>query len=108
VTEQEKAYTEVFAAFPHHKVVLRTLDAGADKPLAFLDQGEEPNRRSGCAGSGSRSSGPTSWTGKLSAVAAAAERTSAEVWVMAPMIALASEASWFADRVRSTACAPPG
>ena len=44
VAEQEEAYAGVFAAFPDgKKVVVRTLDAGADKPLAFLDQGEEPN-----------------------------------------------------------------
>jgi phosphotransferase system enzyme I (PtsI) len=51
VAEQEEAYAGVFAAFPDgKKVVVRTLDAGADKPLAFLDQGEEPNPALGCAG----------------------------------------------------------
>ena len=34
----------MFAAFPDGKVVLRTLDAGSDKPLAFATPPEEPNR----------------------------------------------------------------
>ena len=51
VAEQEEAYAGVFAAFPDgKKVVVRTLDAGADKPLAFLDQGEEPNPALGVRG----------------------------------------------------------
>jgi len=101
VTEQEKAYAEVFAAFPRRKVVLRTLDAGADKPLAFLDQGEEPNPALGVRGLRVAFERPDMLDRQLAAVKAAADRTSAEVWVMAPMVALASEARWFADRVRS-------
>ncbi|WP_343954136.1 putative PEP-binding protein, partial [Nonomuraea longicatena] len=34
--EQQDAYRGVLEAFPGGKVVVRTLDAGADKPLAFL------------------------------------------------------------------------
>jgi phosphotransferase system enzyme I (PtsI) len=101
VTEQEKAYAEVFAAFPRRKVVLRTLDAGADKPLAFLDQGEEPNPALGVRGLRVAFERPDMLDRQLAAVKAAADRTSAEVWVMAPMVALPSEARWFADRVRS-------
>ena len=101
VTEQETAYAEVFAAFPRRKVVLRTLDAGADKPLAFLDQGEEPNPALGVRGLRVAFEQPDLLDRQLAAVRAAADRTSAEVWVMAPMVALASEAMWFADKVRS-------
>jgi phosphoenolpyruvate-protein phosphotransferase (PTS system enzyme I) len=101
VDEQEEAYAQVFGAFPRRKVVLRTLDAGADKPLAFLDQGEEPNPALGVRGVRVAFDQPDILDRQLVAVAAAAERTSAEVWVMAPMIALASEAAWFANRVRS-------
>nr|WP_211177035.1 phosphoenolpyruvate--protein phosphotransferase [Pseudonocardia acidicola] len=101
VKEQEEAYAEVFGAFPRSKVVLRTLDAGADKPLAFLDQGEEPNPALGVRGLRVAFDRPDVLDRQLAAAAAAAQRTSAEVWVMAPMVALASEAQWFADRVRS-------
>jgi phosphotransferase system enzyme I (PtsI) len=43
VEEQAAAYKSVFDAFPGKKVVLRTLDAGADKPLPFLTDSTEPN-----------------------------------------------------------------
>jgi phosphotransferase system enzyme I (PtsI) len=100
VAEQEAAYADVFGAFPRRKVVLRTLDAGADKPLAFLDQGEEPNPALGVRGLRVAFDRPEILDRQLAAAAAAAERTSAEVWVMAPMVALAAEAAWFTERVR--------
>src|SRR4030095_11795667 len=43
VEEQASAYKGVFDAFPGQKVALRTLDAGADKPLPFLTDATEPN-----------------------------------------------------------------
>ena len=36
-------YADVFAPFGERRVVVRTLDAGADKPLAFADLGPEEN-----------------------------------------------------------------
>jgi phosphoenolpyruvate-protein kinase (PTS system EI component) len=50
VDEQAAAYRSVLEAFPGGKVVIRTLDAGADKPLAFLDLGDEPNPALGVRG----------------------------------------------------------
>jgi len=42
--EQESAFRKVFASLPATQTtVVRTLDAGADKPLPFLPQSEEPN-----------------------------------------------------------------
>ena len=41
--EQVAVYTRVFEAFGSRRVVVRTLDAGADKPLAFADLGPEEN-----------------------------------------------------------------
>ena len=43
VEEQTKAYTELLSQFPGKKVVIRMLDAGADKPLPFLTPEDEPN-----------------------------------------------------------------
>jgi phosphoenolpyruvate-protein phosphotransferase (PTS system enzyme I) len=101
VTEQEEAYAGVFAAFPDgKKVVVRTLDAGADKPLAFLDQGEEPNPALGVRGVRVAFEDSGILDRQLEAVSRAAQRSSADVWVMAPMIALASEAEWFVGKVR--------
>ncbi|GAB4003650.1 hypothetical protein GCM10029992_46250 [Glycomyces albus] len=50
VAEQTETYRRVFAAFAGRKVVVRTLDAGADKPLAFVDHGREDNPALGVRG----------------------------------------------------------
>ena len=60
VDEQVAAYAAVFAAFSGRKVVVRTLDAGADKPLPFLEPGpgDQPRARgAGAGGSASRNPG---------------------------------------------------
>ena len=90
------------------KVVVRTLDAGADKPLAFLDQGEEPNPALGVRGVRVAFEDSGILDRQLQAVARAAERSSTDVWVMAPMIALASEAEWFSAKVREHGLKTPG
>jgi phosphotransferase system enzyme I (PtsI) len=109
VAEQEEAYAGVFAAFPDgKKVVVRTLDAGADKPLAFLDQGEEPNPALGVRGVRVAFQESGILDRQLQAVSRAAERSSSDVWVMAPMIALASEAEWFSAKVREHGLKTPG
>ena len=41
--EQEAAYREAAEALGGRPLVIRTLDAGADKPLPYLDQPSEPN-----------------------------------------------------------------
>jgi phosphotransferase system enzyme I (PtsI) len=100
--EQVAAYRPVFEAFPGKVVVARTLDAGADKPLPFLPLGPEPNPALGVRGL-------RAFTGvhehllntQLAALKAAAEGTGAELWVMAPMVADAAEARWFAERARA-------
>jgi phosphotransferase system enzyme I (PtsI) len=109
VAEQEEAYAGVFAAFPDgKKVVVRTLDAGADKPLAFLDQGEEPNPALGVRGVRVAFEESGILDRQLQAISRAAERSSSDVWVMAPMIALASEAEWFSAKVREHGLKTPG
>lgn len=101
VTEQRDAYGEVFAAFPGRKVVVRTLDAGADKPLPFLDQGDEANPALGVRGLRIGLARPEVLDRQLQAIAAAAADTSSDVWVMAPMVAVPSEAAFFVDRARA-------
>lgn len=109
IAEQEEAYAGVFAAFPDgKKVVVRTLDAGADKPLAFLDQGEEPNPALGVRGVRVAFEESGILDRQLQAISRAAERSSSDVWVMAPMIALASEAEWFSAKVREHGLKTPG
>lgn len=50
VAEQAAYYGEVLAAFPGRRVVFRTLDVGADKPLPFVAREPEPNPALGVRG----------------------------------------------------------
>lgn len=50
VEEQSGFYAEVLSAFPGERVVFRTLDIGADKPLAFAPGPEEENPALGVRG----------------------------------------------------------
>ncbi|HZD37635.1 MAG TPA: phosphoenolpyruvate--protein phosphotransferase [Actinomycetes bacterium] len=108
VLEQVAAYRAAFDAFPGGKVVVRTLDAGADKPLAFLDLGTEPNPALGVRGLRALRRRPELLTEQLDAVGEAAAGSRAEVWVMAPMVATAEEAAWFCAQVRQRPVAKAG
>jgi phosphotransferase system enzyme I (PtsI) len=98
--EQVAVYTRVFEAFGSRRVVVRTLDAGADKPLAFADLGPEENPALGRRGLRLSAERPNLLDTQLSALGLAAGATGADVRVMAPMVATAEEAAWFARRVR--------
>ncbi|HUK67887.1 MAG TPA: phosphoenolpyruvate--protein phosphotransferase [Streptosporangiaceae bacterium] len=98
--EQRATYTEILARLQGHKVVVRTLDAGADKPLAFATQHAEPNPALGVRGLRLDGLLPDLFDTQLEALARAAKDTGADVWVMAPMVSIPSEAAAFADRVR--------
>ncbi|GAA3444371.1 phosphoenolpyruvate-protein phosphotransferase [Planomonospora venezuelensis] len=99
--EQEAAYAEVLKAFPGGPVVVRTLDAGADKPLAFLPaKAAEPNPALGVRGSRLFQAHPEMMREQLEALARAAAQASARVQAMAPMVATAEEAARFAAACR--------
>ncbi len=100
--EQVAVYTRVFEAFGARRVVVRTLDAGADKPQAFANLGPEDNPALGRRGLRLSAERPDLLDTQLSALAAAARTTGADVRVMAPMVATAEEAAWFARRVRES------
>ncbi|MGY5764173.1 phosphoenolpyruvate--protein phosphotransferase [Brachybacterium sp. DNPG3] len=108
VEEQTTAYAEVFAHFPGKKVVVRTIDAGADKPLPFLTDSDEPNPALGVRAY------RTSWdkrsvlTNQLDAIAAAAKQSDATPWVMAPMIATVDETEDFAALCAERDLSPAG
>jgi len=101
VADQVKAYTKVFTAFGDRKVVIRTLDAGADKPLAFAPSQEEENPALGVRGLRMDRRFPQLLDDQLAAIAQAADATGAKVWVMAPMVSTVHEARSFTERVRS-------
>jgi phosphoenolpyruvate-protein phosphotransferase (PTS system enzyme I) len=99
--EQTATYTSVFESFGTRRVVVRTLDAGADKPLAFADLGPEENPALGIRGLRLSQAREDLLDTQLAALAAAYEATGADVRVMAPMVATVEEAEWFAARVRA-------
>ena len=99
--EQVESYGAVFRAAAGRRVVVRTLDAGADKPLPFLTARDEPNPALGVRGLRLARPHPQVLDTQLTAIAEAARATSADVWVMAPMVATVEEARGFADRCRA-------
>jgi phosphoenolpyruvate-protein phosphotransferase len=50
VDEQVEAYAEILRAFPGERVVFRTMDVGADKPLPFVVRDPEENPALGLRG----------------------------------------------------------
>jgi len=98
--EQQAVYQRVFDAFGDRKVVVRTLDAGADKPLEFVTVPDEPNPALGVRGLRTSRRHPELLEDQLRAVAGAAAASKAQVWVMAPMVSTAAEAAAFAEQVR--------
>ncbi|KJQ56038.1 phosphoenolpyruvate--protein phosphotransferase [Microbacterium sp. SA39] len=101
IDEQVGAYRGVLAAFAGRKVVLRTLDAGSDKPLPFANADHEDNPALGVRGLRIARRSPHLLDDQLRALALAADAESAEVEVMAPMVSTVDEARDFADRCRA-------
>jgi phosphotransferase system enzyme I (PtsI) len=106
VDEQARIYGDVLEAFAGRKVVIRTLDAGSDKPLKFVGHPEEANPAMGVRGIRIADANPAILTRQLEAIAAAARRTGDSPWVMAPMIATPAEAEAFAAQTRSFGLTP--
>jgi phosphoenolpyruvate-protein phosphotransferase (PTS system enzyme I) len=106
VDEQADIYGEVLQAFSGRKVVVRTLDAGSDKPLKFVGHPDEANPALGVRGIRIAIGNPGLQDRQLAAIAKAAERTGNAPWVMAPMIATAEEAKNFAAQVRAYGLTP--
>ncbi|MER0088681.1 phosphoenolpyruvate--protein phosphotransferase [Corynebacterium sp. KPL3927] len=102
VDEQAKIYSKVFNAYPDSKVVVRTLDAGSDKPISYATLSSEENPALGVRGLRIARDNESLLTRQLDAIAQAAESRGddAETWVMAPMVATSKEAQWFAELCR--------
>ncbi|WP_322936670.1 phosphoenolpyruvate--protein phosphotransferase [Nocardioides bizhenqiangii] len=97
VDEQAAIYADVlepYAGDGRH-VVVRTLDAGSDKPVAFASHPDEENPALGVRGLRLAFADPGLLHRQLDAIAIAAERTGTECWVMAPMVATVAEARDF-------------
>lgn len=100
IAQQRESYRELLAAFPGKKVVVRMLDAGADKPLAFLNDAHEENPALGLRGLRALRASEDILREQLTALAEADKATDAELWVMAPMVTTVEETEYFTTLAR--------
>ncbi len=98
--EQKAKYSALFAAFPGKKVVVRALDAGADKPLHFLNDEPEENPALGLRGLRALRANEPILRDQLTAIATAAAENEADAWVMAPMVSTVEETRYFTHLAR--------
>lgn len=94
IERQELIYSKVFQAFPRGKVVVRTLDAGSDKPIPYATVAGEENPALGVRGLRLRDTNPDVLKRQMEAIARAAQGHP-KAWVMAPMVSTIEEAQWF-------------
>lgn len=95
VDDQTRQYTELLQRFAGKKVVVRALDAGADKPLSFLNDAHEENPALGLRGLRALRASEQILRDQLQALVNAQQATEADLWVMAPMVSDADETDWF-------------
>ncbi|MEC5169322.1 phosphoenolpyruvate--protein phosphotransferase [Glaciihabitans sp. GrIS 2.15] len=95
VEEQRVQYTELLSHFPGKKVVVRALDAGADKPLSFLNDAHEENPALGLRGLRALRLREPILRDQLTALVLSEAETEAELWVMAPMVSDSEETEYF-------------
>lgn len=100
VEQQREHYVRLLQAFPGKKVVVRVLDAGADKPLQFLNDAHEENPALGLRGLRSLRASEDILREQLTALAEADAATEAELWVMAPMVSTVEETRYFVGLAR--------
>ena len=111
--QQVKIYEQVLAAGPDGEIIVRTLDAESDKPIAFLGLGREENPALGVRGQRVAAISPEFFEDQLYAIKQAADSVKAtgkkiEVSVMAPMIATVEEAEQFSKAARAVGFARVG
>lgn len=108
VEEQTRVYADVLVPFAgdDRHVVVRTLDAGSDKPIAFATHPDEENPALGVRGLRLSFTDHGLLDRQLDAVAAAASQSGATTWVMAPMVATVDEARDFAASARARGLVP--
>jgi phosphotransferase system enzyme I (PtsI) len=107
VEEQTKIYAEILRGFPGRRVVFRTLDAGADKPLPFVDRGAEENPALGLRGIRLSLRRPDLFRDQLRALlrarAEVADEGAGRLAIMFPLVATAAEVEGAVDTFRAVA-----
>ena len=101
VEEQIQMYRTVFTPMVGKRVVVRTLDAGSDKPVPYINAIHEENPALGVRGWRLTRTSDGVLTRQLQAISEAAKGIEIDLWVMAPMINTPAEAADFAKRARS-------
>ena len=95
--EQLAAYRQIMAGLDGRPLTIRTLDAGGDKPVRFIDLAREANPALGLRGIRIGLQWPELLDVQLRAVCRAAQEASGKVALMVPMIAGLDE--WRAVRL---------
>lgn len=111
ISQQTEIYRKVFQVFPKQKVVVRTLDAGSDKPISYATGDyDEENPALGVRGLRVALQDKSDvLIHQLDAITEAAkDRLALEVptWVMAPMVSTPEEARFFAQLCRERGLTP--
>jgi len=96
LADQQAHYREVFQAAPPGKIIVRTIDAGSDKPVPFLSLAQEENPALGVRGFRMATHHAGFIKTQLRAIAAAILDTGRDVGVMAPMVSTVDEVQHFA------------
>jgi phosphoenolpyruvate-protein phosphotransferase (PTS system enzyme I) len=99
--EQAEILGEMGDLMGDRRIVVRTFDYGADKPVPFIDLPEETNPALGIRGIRLATTHPQLVLAQLRALARAQAR-GGRFAVMAPMVSSVAEAEWFADRMHET------
>ncbi len=100
VAAQYAHYSKLLRGFSGKKVVVRALDAGADKPLPFLNDAHEENPALGLRGLRALRAAEQILRDQLTALARAASESDADLWVMAPMVSTVEETRYFVSLAR--------
>ncbi len=106
IEEQVHLYASVFTSMAGKKIIIRTLDAGSDKPVPFINAEVEANPALGVRGWRLVRTNEVILNRQLDAIANAAVQVKNngvqfDIWVMAPMISTPAEAKEFASKVYS-------
>ncbi len=95
--EQVALLEEMTSLLGDRRLVVRTFDFGADKPVPFLDMDAGPNPALGVRGIRLARAQPELLETQLRSITRAAR--SGKLAVMAPMVANVAEAEWFLEQV---------
>jgi phosphotransferase system enzyme I (PtsI) len=97
VEVQAAHFAEIFSAAPAGKIIVRTIDAGSDKPVPFLSLKAEENPALGVRGFRMVSHFAEFFQSQLEAISLAISQTGRDVGVMAPMVATSDEVDLFRE-----------